>query len=792
MDSHAVVGRYAALVSDLLRQLRGALERAKSAQPALGLTVTAQEQEVAHGVYLRPGLLTAARRSRQAARWRLNIGFASGEAGVEVSYTVAFSSAINFDIPSGDPPLKLPAFAVWEGKNRFDQDVKRVIDVGNLTFTPSGVRWHGSHWPRLDAHAADLVVLGMLRRSVLHDSPDAAAAALPGARWARLSEPARVQQGGQGKVWKVHDCNHPEAGGFALKEMRYEKSRTSGAYQRFLREIEATRALNHLNIVRVVEAHVPGENEPDEITYYVMPWAERTLARARDLKGNVLRVLEIGAMLADALAVAHAAGIIHRDVKPANVLLDADGAPLLCDFGICYVQTDDDNRRVTRTVGDTVGSDDYVAPELRGGRLDDVDGRVDVYSLGKTLYAALADRAVFPLERWDDSRYDLRREGSTLPLDHFYGLLPAMVATDPEARFPSMAVCAEQLKRAAVAVRRGEAYVEGMYRAHTANSNESGPSASESLVHRRPSASEPVATLKSYLTDDGQLVRVHDLLLAEADVIRSAATTDKSRLERIPPAPDAVRAHVTNLDNRAASFVSLMATGCSWGRAVHESIWVKALARASDVSDAVLSERRASGRVDVSAWNDLRYYPAVLALYAGGIAAMEAARWGLVGALLTRSVRRVWEQPAFLELNPRAVMAPEVQQAGFGIGNVLTPLSEHIFHILREPLRNLFADGRAYETAFDRFEYLLALTAADHWLQSNPTNRSFAVPVGRFHRFFTVGASSFSIEAEVSKVIGAETNAAGTTWPPLAAGLFGRSSERLGRALEAVRNRARQ
>jgi serine/threonine-protein kinase len=206
-------------------------------------------------------------------------------------------------------------------------------------------------------------------------------------------------------VWKVRDRAAPEAGDFAFKELRYDKSRTSAAYRRFLAEIEATRALRHPNVVPVVDACVPEGEALDEVPFYVMPWAERTLARAKDYAGNVQRVLEVGVAIAGALAAAHAAGIVHRDVKPANILLTDDGVPWLADFGICYLQTDDEDRRVTFTLGNTVGSRDYVAPELRGGRLDDVDGRVDVYSLGKTLHAALAGGDPFPLERLDDPRY---------------------------------------------------------------------------------------------------------------------------------------------------------------------------------------------------------------------------------------------------------------------------------------------------------------------------------------------------------------------------------------------------
>jgi hypothetical protein len=473
-----------------------------------------------------------------------------------------------------------------------------------------------------------------------------------------------------------------------------------------------------------VEANVPGHDDLADAPYYVMPWAERTLASAKDLRGNVQRVLEIGARIADALAVAHENGIIHRDVKPANVLLDDEGMPVLADFGICYVQTDDQDRRLTRTLGETVGSDDYVAPELRGGRLDEVDGRVDIYSLGKTLYSALAGGSVFPLERWDDSRYDLRGAGSTPVLDHFYGLLPVMVATDRENRYRSMEECRAQLDRAATAVRSGTPYTEGIYSTQAAGAAVPATLGSEVELPHPLSAPAAVAALKRYLTRDGDLVTVHDLVLGEAHFVRSGAMNDKLRLEQTDPTEDAIRAHVSALENRAAALIALMATGCHWGRGAHERIWPKALGRAADLRDAVLSERTQSGRTDNWAWNNLRYYPATLALYAGGIASMAAGHWRILVALLMQPIRRFDPQPAIIELNSQAIMDAAVQREALGNVNVLTPLSERIFRVLRTPLRDLFADEAAYEPMFDQFEYLIAMVVADVRLQADPATRA--------------------------------------------------------------------
>jgi serine/threonine-protein kinase len=114
-----------------------------------------------------------------------------------------------------------------------------------------------------------------------------------------------------------------------------------------------------------------------------------SLARSRGRPFAAEAAARLGEALADALAYSHAKGVLHRDVKPENVLLAADGRPKLMDFGIA--KSEDSSVR-TKT-GFLVGSPAYVSPEqLSGTRLD---GRTDVYSLGTTLFELLAGRLPF-------------------------------------------------------------------------------------------------------------------------------------------------------------------------------------------------------------------------------------------------------------------------------------------------------------------------------------------------------------------------------------------------------------
>src|SRR3989440_713834 len=107
----------------------------------------------------------------------------------------------------------------------------------------------------------------------------------------------------------------------------------------------------------------------------------------------VRRVLELGIAIARGLAFAHDHGLVHRDVKPQNVLLNGDGQPKVTDFGIA--RSLDVERGVTQT-GTVLGTSNYIAPEQASGQ--PVDAQTDVYSLGVVLYELLAGELPFPGE----------------------------------------------------------------------------------------------------------------------------------------------------------------------------------------------------------------------------------------------------------------------------------------------------------------------------------------------------------------------------------------------------------
>lgn len=198
-----------------------------------------------------------------------------------------------------------------------------------------------------------------------------------------------IGDGGMGRVWRARDETLDRA--VAVKEVRFpadvsDRERESLG-ERTMREARLTAQLDHPGVVTTYDA-VVDEGRP----YIVMELVPSTSLAARIAADGALpeaEVRRLGRALLDALAAAHRRGIVHRDVKPSNVLLADDGRVLLTDFGIAVRDSDPS---LTAT-GLLIGSPAYMSPErLRGHR---AGPEADVWSLGATLYAALEGRPPF-------------------------------------------------------------------------------------------------------------------------------------------------------------------------------------------------------------------------------------------------------------------------------------------------------------------------------------------------------------------------------------------------------------
>jgi len=196
-----------------------------------------------------------------------------------------------------------------------------------------------------------------------------------------------IGRGGMAVVYRARDLKHDRP--VAIKVLLPEIAASVGG-ERFLREIEIAARLNHPHILTLIDS-----GRADGFLYYVMPYVEdETLRQHLDREGQlpIDEALRIAREVADGLAYAHGQGLIHRDIKPGNILL-SQGHALLADFGIARAVTEAGGERVTRT-GVTVGSPVYMSPEQAAGD-ERVDARSDVYSLGCVLFEMLAGEPPF-------------------------------------------------------------------------------------------------------------------------------------------------------------------------------------------------------------------------------------------------------------------------------------------------------------------------------------------------------------------------------------------------------------
>ena len=197
-----------------------------------------------------------------------------------------------------------------------------------------------------------------------------------GARYELL---AFLGAGGMGNVYKARDLELDET--IALKVIRPEIASAPSTVELFRREVKLARRVTHANVARVFDI---GEHDGTKILTMELVDGE-SLSALLHTEGalSIARAIEIGCAVCAGVGAAHAAGVIHRDLKPDNVLLSREGRILVTDFGIARALGAD----VSRTLGGFVGTPAYMAPEQVEGTA--VDERADVYAFGAMLYEML-------------------------------------------------------------------------------------------------------------------------------------------------------------------------------------------------------------------------------------------------------------------------------------------------------------------------------------------------------------------------------------------------------------------
>jgi serine/threonine-protein kinase len=258
-----------------------------------------------------------------------------------------------------------------------------------------------------------------------------------------------LARGGMAEVYLAHDrlLDRP----VALKMLFPELSVDRAFVERFRREAQAAANLSHPNIVSIYDW-----GEEDGTYFIVMEYIEgRTLGQIIRGEGPLLadRAAEIGADVAGALAFAHRSGVVHRDVKPGNVLISPTGQVKVTDFGIARAANSDQD--LTQT-GAVMGTATYFSPEQAQG--NKVDGRSDEYSLGVVLYEMVAGKPPFqgdnPMaiayKHVREEPVPLRRVNPDVP-EAFEAIVQQAMAKNPNDRYMS----ADELRQDLLRFRQG-------------------------------------------------------------------------------------------------------------------------------------------------------------------------------------------------------------------------------------------------------------------------------------------------------------------------------------------------
>ncbi|MGW6578714.1 serine/threonine-protein kinase [Streptomyces globisporus] len=242
----------------------------------------------------------------------------------------------------------------------------------------------------------------------------------------------RIGSGGMGEVWKAHDRRLNRF--VAVKGLLDRNAMTPGtqatAMQRARREAEAIAKIEHQNVVTVHD-----QVETDHQVWIVMKLLEaRSLADllSRDGVLAVPRAATIGLQVLQGLRAVHTASVVHRDVKPGNVLVRDDGLAILVDFGIATFEGAD---RVTRT-GSVIGTPSYLAPELFAPASPGPMPASDLWALGVTLYEAVEGRVPFAGHEVWEVQENIRQ--SPEPVLRYAGplapVIQGLLITDPRER----------------------------------------------------------------------------------------------------------------------------------------------------------------------------------------------------------------------------------------------------------------------------------------------------------------------------------------------------------------------
>ena len=258
---------------------------------------------------------------------------------------------------------------------------------------------------------------------------------------------SELGRGGMGVVYKAEHKTLKRT--VAIKMILAGQHAGESAKNRFLSEAQAVAHLQHPNIVQIFDI---GEHEG--LPFFSIEFVDGSPLDEliKDNPTSHRETAEIVAKLSEAMQYAHDEGILHRDIKPGNVLIAKDGTPKVTDFGLAK-QLNDEDAQQTRD-GTILGTPAYMSPEQAGGRIKDLSPAADQYSLGAMMYRMLVGRPPFVAPKALDVVMKVRNEEPS-PLRQFDNDIPADLETiclktlskDPAQRYESCQHLADDLQR---------------------------------------------------------------------------------------------------------------------------------------------------------------------------------------------------------------------------------------------------------------------------------------------------------------------------------------------------------
>jgi serine/threonine protein kinase/protocatechuate 3,4-dioxygenase beta subunit len=253
--------------------------------------------------------------------------------------------------------------------------------------------------------------------------------------------------GGMGVIYRARQRHSRRI--VAVKRVLSYRADSHWALQRFRREAQAVASLDHPNILPIYEV---SESE-DGLPFFSMKLAEKGSLREKlaSLRDEPRKCVQLMAKVARAVEYAHSRGVLHRDIKPGNILLNDRGEPLVSDFGLAKLL--DGNNDLTRSLT-TFGTAGFIAPEQAGGAAADFTPAADVYSLGAVLFNVLAGRPPF----LGSNPVSVIRQASETQAPKLRSLAPSLdrdleticarcLERDPKARYQSAGDLAADLER---------------------------------------------------------------------------------------------------------------------------------------------------------------------------------------------------------------------------------------------------------------------------------------------------------------------------------------------------------